>query len=278
MAHSAPRRILRIAQHVLAESESNHFDFLASDTQGSVIHSSSETCTGHVCYMPYGHSALCDLADPRSRYTGEALDLVSCQYHLGAGYRAYAPQLMRFTAPDDASPFGRGGINAYAYCEGDPINRMDPSGRFFQWVKRPFISSRPKFGTISKLITGKNALPQLAKELPLQNFNPPNYNAVVAKHGNPFEPAPAYTSIPYQGQLTKSINLGVNLTPISLEEATLQRSRLRAKKEYMLPRIANDKNPELKKMRDILAIDREILIIEHRRVLAIRQAESSTSS
>jgi RHS repeat-associated protein len=49
-------------------------------------------------------------------------------YLLGNGYRAYMPTLMRFNGPDSLSPFGRGGLNAYAYCSGDPVNRTDPSG------------------------------------------------------------------------------------------------------------------------------------------------------
>jgi len=52
---------------------------------------------------------------------------------------------MRFTSPDGLSPFGKGGRNAYAYCEADPMNNVDPSGhsivgilmqfhRFTAWV------------------------------------------------------------------------------------------------------------------------------------------------
>lgn len=55
-------------------------------------------------------------------------DPVAGVMHLGNGYRAYHPHLMRFHCPDDVSPFGAGGINAYAYCTGDPVNRSDPSG------------------------------------------------------------------------------------------------------------------------------------------------------
>ena len=29
---------------------------------------------------------------------------------------------------DDLSPFGEGGLNAYGYCSGDPVNRCDPDG------------------------------------------------------------------------------------------------------------------------------------------------------
>jgi len=36
---------------------------------------------------------------------------------------------MRFYSPDTLSPFEKGGVNAYCYCEGDPINNSDPTGR-----------------------------------------------------------------------------------------------------------------------------------------------------
>jgi RHS repeat-associated protein len=61
-------------------------------------------------------------------FHGERRDPVNGTTHLGNGYRAYSPVLMRFTCPDSLSPFGAGGINPYAYCAGDPVNRADPSG------------------------------------------------------------------------------------------------------------------------------------------------------
>jgi len=44
--------------------------------------------------------------------------------HLGARY--YAPNLARFLSRDPAGIAG--GVNVYAYCVGDPINLVDPSG------------------------------------------------------------------------------------------------------------------------------------------------------
>ena len=55
---------------------------------------------------------------------------------MGNGYRWSLPSLMRFNAPDDLSPFGAGGINSYAYCGCDPINRVDPSGHAFEMLEQ----------------------------------------------------------------------------------------------------------------------------------------------
>lgn len=69
-------------------------------------------------------------------FNRERLDPVSGTTHLGNGYRAYNPVLMRLNCPDSWSPFGDGGINPYAYCTGDPVNQADPSGHFSlgQWI------------------------------------------------------------------------------------------------------------------------------------------------
>ncbi|MGN6092904.1 MAG: RHS repeat-associated core domain-containing protein [Luteibacter jiangsuensis] len=63
----------------------------------------------------------------RSAYAGEILEEGAFGYLLGG--RAYAPALRRFLKPDALSPFASGGINRYAYCHGDPINHVDPSGK-----------------------------------------------------------------------------------------------------------------------------------------------------
>ncbi|HHQ4530936.1 TPA: RHS repeat-associated core domain-containing protein [Aeromonas hydrophila] len=61
-------------------------------------------------------------------FNGERRDPVAGLYHLGQGYRAYDPRMMRFHAADSLSPFGEGGINPYGYCLGDPINAVDSTG------------------------------------------------------------------------------------------------------------------------------------------------------
>ncbi len=64
----------------------------------------------------------------RLGFNGERLDSVLKSYHLGQGYRVYNPKNMGFMQADLLSPFNEGGINAFAYCNGDPINLADPSG------------------------------------------------------------------------------------------------------------------------------------------------------
>jgi RHS repeat-associated protein len=76
----------------------------------------------------YQTTAVKDMAYSLAGFNGERPDPICGHVHPGNGYRAYSPVQGRFTAPDSMSPFGAGGINPYAYCAGDPINRADPSG------------------------------------------------------------------------------------------------------------------------------------------------------
>ncbi|WP_238349891.1 RHS repeat-associated core domain-containing protein [Pseudomonas sp. BW16M2] len=79
-------------------------------------------------YSAYGYCA--DAGEAAFlAFNGEHWDADAEGYLLGNGYRLYSPSLLRFLSADEMSPFGKGGTNAYAYCGGDPINNVDPSGR-----------------------------------------------------------------------------------------------------------------------------------------------------
>lgn len=71
-------------------------------------------------------------------FNGERLDPSTRTYALGNGNRTYHPTLFRFSSPDLFSPFDQGGLNAYAYCENDPINKMDPSGNVPRFIRSFF--------------------------------------------------------------------------------------------------------------------------------------------
>lgn len=77
-------------------------------------------------YTPYG--GLSTAPGARLAYCGEPRDGLTGNYHLGNGHRTYNPCIGRFHSPDRLSPFEAGGINAYAYCGGDPINYQDRNG------------------------------------------------------------------------------------------------------------------------------------------------------
>ncbi|WP_277620578.1 RHS repeat-associated core domain-containing protein, partial [Pseudomonas endophytica] len=85
-------------------------------------------------YTPFGHHANDTLLSVIG-FNGKRPEPVTGHYLLGQGYRAYNPLLMRFNSPDSWSPFGEGGINAYAYCDNEPVMRQDSTGHLWQWAK-----------------------------------------------------------------------------------------------------------------------------------------------
>ncbi len=104
---------------------------LATDQQRSVLAGVEATQRYEVAYTPYGFHPPHHLPG----FNGEQPDPVTGHYLLGNGYRAFNPLLMRFNSPDSLSPFGEGGLNAYAYCAGDPVNRVDPTGHTWAGLK-----------------------------------------------------------------------------------------------------------------------------------------------
>lgn len=81
-----------------------------------------------IAYTVYGASPVMP-AGPLMGFDGIVRESCLKGYLLGNGYRVFSPMLMRFFSADQMSPFGRGGINTYAYCHGDPVNFRDDTGR-----------------------------------------------------------------------------------------------------------------------------------------------------
>ena len=140
---------------------------LGTDMAGSVLR---EADTEHRarCYTPYGHASSADETspltgpEPRPAFNGEMFDDASGCYLPGSGHhRPYSPVLHCFLAPDALSPFDAGGMNAYAYCAGDPINRSDPTGHFWKWIVAGLgaVAAVVSLGTLAvPLIAGSAAL------------------------------------------------------------------------------------------------------------------------
>lgn len=104
-------------------------------------------------FTPFGNSQW--IGGPVLAFSGQLCDRRTGLYLLGNGQRAYDPVLMRFISPDRQSPFGNGGISTYAYCLGDPVNRLDPSGEVSlkKVAKAAFLIA----STGKDVLTGKGA-------------------------------------------------------------------------------------------------------------------------
>lgn len=148
------RRFLQAGDQLLAQKKQTKAvvsnALIATDQQNTVLHAISPEQHHPIVYSPYGHRKLFNALSGLLGFNGKQPDPVTGHYLLGNGYRAYNPVLMRFNSPDSLSPFGKGGLNPYAYCAGDPVNRSDPNGHIFRTIQvlktrprmRPSVASR----------------------------------------------------------------------------------------------------------------------------------------
>ncbi|WP_256572061.1 RHS repeat-associated core domain-containing protein [Pseudomonas sp. NFACC05-1] len=105
---------------------------LAADDKHSILAEVSESQTRSIAYSAYGQQSTQQMIATKLGFNGELREARLGWYFLGKGYRVYNPVLMRFHSPDSLSPFGKGGLNAYMYCVGDPVNFSDPTGHVGQ--------------------------------------------------------------------------------------------------------------------------------------------------
>lgn len=110
----------RMSRHVL----------LATDLQQSILVELNSGSPDPFAYTPYGLQSGPRQAETHPGFNGQLKEPSNGWYHLGNGHRVFNPRLMRFHSPDQLSPFGKGGLNPYAYCKGDPLNYQDPTGKW----------------------------------------------------------------------------------------------------------------------------------------------------
>jgi len=121
---------------------------LVTDHSRSVLACCNDALPPTLGYAPFGSGAL-----PRALgFCGELSMIGSAHYPLGNGYRLYNPVLMRFHKPDSLSPFGAGGLNAYAYCKGDPVNYKDSTGHMSGRIAKfgAAVGRKPKVAGVAK--------------------------------------------------------------------------------------------------------------------------------
>ncbi|MEN5037211.1 RHS repeat-associated core domain-containing protein [Pseudomonas sp. TWI929] len=123
------RTLMRTQNCPIAEVGAGNASLLGTDRQGSVLFLDTGDHTRAFNYSAFGYDAVGNEKESMLGFCQQPREPLTGFYLLGQGYRAYHPGLQRFSSPDRYSPFEEGGINPYAYCNDDPVNLTDPTGK-----------------------------------------------------------------------------------------------------------------------------------------------------
>ena len=129
---------------ILAQHDGDYEDdryFYIHDRLGSVrqVINESGSVVRYYTYKPFGEVLEEDGSfDNPFMFTGQYYDSEVAQYYLRA--RMYDPHIGRFTSRDPVSgkfkePMT---LHAYLYCLNDPVNYIDPSGKFYWFADMLF--------------------------------------------------------------------------------------------------------------------------------------------
>lgn len=170
---------------------------MASDEKNSVLLELSQEGRNAIAYSAYGHRSADAPPSGHLSYNGERRETQTGWYLLGNGYRAFNPALMRFHSPDSWSPFGAGGVNAYMYVSGNPVENADPTGHitvgsFMRFFKLPTKSNKiaQKSADVLKALSAPSGtfdMVPLAKGVPPNKLSSGQYNLSgdqIIRHNN----------------------------------------------------------------------------------------------
>lgn len=178
--------LLRAAEQPLCDQlhdgDKQQHSLLGIDRAGSIMKATALPSILTKAYTAFGFNPVEDTATTLG-FNGEHRDTDSHYYLLGSGYRAYNPVLMRFNSADSWSPFGKGGINSYGYCGGDPVNHADPTGHMFGKINN-FIGARQNQRSTPKLLSVSN-INQAPQPTPPKSPTVPNWEEWRL---NPYDP------------------------------------------------------------------------------------------
>ena len=216
----------------------------AVDAMRTVIAGSAELSFAKMCYQAYGLSSPQPSIVPG--FNGESRDAVTGCYLLGAGYRLYSPVMMRFCSPDSSSPFGEGGLNAYAYVSCDPVNYSDPTGHgkhIKMKVSQP--KERPGKLAVEPLRTPASKSPSLDRS----NSSGSNLSGA----SSPLTPSPvsAGSSKRYSSQASSDTSASTDLDDIwKLDKSRATYKELTPAEQYVFDEFQNAIKNEGKSPRD----------------------------
>lgn len=126
---------------------------LGTDLQQSILIELDRNDPSHAAYTAYGSQSGTPGVATHLGFNGMLKERSVNWYHLGNGHRMFNPVLMRFHSSDRLSPFDKGGMNAYAYCEGDPVNFTDPTGQFILEIRGLFATIENLAGNLENFAT-----------------------------------------------------------------------------------------------------------------------------
>lgn len=179
---------------------------LGVDRQVSVLHALGARGRSESTYCVFGFDPREASEHPLLRFN-EQIKEAPGFYLLGCGYRAYNPVLRVFQSPDSWSPFGTGGLNAYAYCGLDPVNNEDRTGHATKKV-----TSLPRLPTIFE---GRELLVPVSKRYVDRVLSKVSVEAL------PREVKAVYDSVDVLKSKLKE--LGVRLEKINVEYPAVKR-------------------------------------------------------